>query len=94
MNDRRIGRVEDCTTAFLGMTYLLVVLSLTLVWGAWGYGVALGACLVLHLAIRRLGRVRAAREAEWDARVEAALSRARASDARAGGVDGSVRRRR
>lgn len=82
MNGRGTGHVEDYTTAFLGVLYLLVVMTLTLVWGVWGYGVALAACALLHAGIRRLGLYRATREAEWDARVEAALSRARATGRR------------
>lgn len=77
MRDREIGRVEDYTAAFLGMAYLLGVTGLTIVWGVWGYGVALLICATTHVAIRRFGLRRAAREAEWDARVEAALARAR-----------------
>lgn len=79
MRGRETGRVEDYTNAFLGMFYLLLVVSLTIVWGALGYGVALALCAVIHVAIRRLGLRRAARDREWDARVEAALERARAA---------------
>lgn len=82
MNGRGTGHVEDYTTAFLGVLYLLVVMTLTLVWGVWGYGIALAVCAIGHVCIRRLGLRRAARDAEWDARVEAALARARAEGRR------------
>ncbi len=77
MDDHRMGRVEDYTAAFLGMFYLLLVSGLVLVWGIWGYAVALVICAVLHWAILRLGARRAAAEAEWEARVARSLARAR-----------------
>ena len=82
MSERRIGRVEDYTNAFLCVLYPLVVMTLTLLWGVWGYAMALAACGGLHLAIRAGERRRAARDAEWDARVEAALARAYAAGRR------------
>lgn len=75
MRDR--GEVEDYTNAFLGMAYLILVMVLVVVWGAWGYPLALAVCAALHHAIRRLGRRRHAAAADWDARVAAALERAR-----------------
>ena len=77
MDDRKLGRVEDYTGAFLGMAYLILVFGLVTVWGIWGYAVALLICAVLHIAIRRFGAYRARVEAEWEARVAAALDRAR-----------------
>lgn len=74
---RRDGEVEDYTNAFLGMAYLILVMSLVIVWGVWGYPVALALCAALHWGVRRLGMRRAAAEADWDARVEAALARRR-----------------
>lgn len=76
-DDNSFDRVEDYTNAFLGMFYLVLVMTLVIVWGVWGYVMALAICGVLHWAIRQLGARRAAREADWDARVEAALARRR-----------------
>jgi flagellar biogenesis protein FliO len=76
-DNQPFDRVEDYTNAFLGMSYLLLVMTLVLIWGAWGYLFALALCGALHYAIRRLGERRAAREAEWNARVEAVLARRR-----------------
>lgn len=77
MSGGRPGRAEDYTGAFLGMAWLLCVFVLTLAWGLWGYAVALALGAVTHAAIRRLGQRRAAREADWDARVDAAMARGR-----------------
>ena len=74
-DDGDFGRVEDYTNAFLGIFYLILVMTLVIVWGAWGYPVALAICAGLHWAIRRLGERSAAREAAWDARVRAVLAR-------------------
>lgn len=76
-DDGQIDRVEDYTNAFLGMAYLMLVMMLVFVWGVWGYPVALAICAGLHWVIRRLGLRRAAREAAWDARVEAVLAKRR-----------------
>ena len=80
MRERGVGRAEDYTQAFLGMAYLLAVTGLTIAWGVWGYGAALLLCGAAHLGLRRLGTRRAAREAEWEARVAAAITRGRARD--------------
>ncbi len=74
---RERGEVQDYTNAFLGMTYPILVMSLVTVWGVWGYAPALAICATVHLLITRFGLRRAEAEADWDARVEAALSRAR-----------------
>lgn len=67
--------VEDYTNAFLGVFYLLLVMTLVVIWGAWGYVVSLALCAGLHWTIRHFSLRRAAREAAWDARVEAVLAR-------------------
>ena len=72
------GRVEDYTDAFLALMWLLGITALTLVWGVWGYAAALVLCAAAHAGIRRLARLRAAREAAWDARARAAVARGRA----------------
>jgi hypothetical protein len=77
MEDDRFGRVEDYTTAFLWMFYLLLVSGLVIVWGVWGYVLALAICAGLHVGIARLAIRRAAREREWEARVAAAIARGR-----------------
>ncbi|WP_299646061.1 hypothetical protein [uncultured Jannaschia sp.] len=77
MDDDRHGRVEDYTNAFLATFYLILVMALVLIWGVWGYLVALGLCAALHWAIRTLGLRRARAEAERDARVAAILARRR-----------------
>jgi hypothetical protein len=77
MDDDRHGQAEDYTTAFLWAFYLLLVVGLVVVWGAWGYVLALAICAGLHWGIGRYAVIRARREAEWDARVEAAVSRGR-----------------
>lgn len=76
-DDGRLDRVEDYTNAFLGMFYLILVMVLVLIWGAWGYPMALVICAALHWGIHRFGAYRAAREAAWDARVEAVLAKRR-----------------
>lgn len=75
---RRDGfeRVEDYTDAFLCVAYLLLVMVLVVIWGAWGYPVSLLTCAGMHWAIRRLSLRRARVDADWDARVAAALDRA------------------
>ena len=75
--DDGVGQVEDYTGAFLGMAYLVGMTGLMLVWGAWSYVAALATCGACHVAIQRLGQRRRARETNWEARVEAALARAR-----------------
>ncbi|MGB3554603.1 MAG: hypothetical protein WBA25_08190 [Jannaschia sp.] len=77
MDDDRFGRVEDYTDAFLCIAWLLLVSTLVTIWGVWGYPAALALGAALHWVIRVLGIRRARAEAEWDARVEAALERAR-----------------
>lgn len=77
MYERKHGRVEDYTGAFLGMVYLLLVFGLVTIWGMLGYAAALGISALIHVAIRRFGDWRARTEAEWDARVAAAIARAR-----------------
>ncbi|MGC1260171.1 MAG: hypothetical protein WA873_05850 [Jannaschia helgolandensis] len=76
-NDGQIDRVEDYTNAFLGMAYLMLVMILVFVWGVWGYPVALATCVGLHWAIRGWGLRRAARNAAWDARIDAVLAKRR-----------------
>lgn len=78
MGDKdQFQRAENYTTAFLGMFYLTLVFALVVIWGLWGYPVALAICLALHWAIRGWGNRVAAREADWDARVDAIVARAR-----------------
>ncbi|UWQ17611.1 hypothetical protein [Jannaschia sp. M317] len=77
MGDRQHGEVEDYTNAFLWMFYLILVCALVMIWGIWGYALALSVCAALHWGIKRLHRHRARVEADWDARVAAALDRAR-----------------
>ncbi|MEM7641961.1 MAG: hypothetical protein AAF366_05485 [Pseudomonadota bacterium] len=77
MKDHRFGRVEDYTSAFLWMFYLVLVVGLVIVWGVWGYMLALAICVGLHLGIARLAVIRAQREADWEARVAAAIARGR-----------------
>ena len=77
MDGDRFGRVEDYTTAFLGTFYLILVMGLAVIWGVWGYLVALLLCAALHWLIDRFGARRAAAEAEWEARVAAAIRRGR-----------------
>ncbi|SDY64800.1 hypothetical protein SAMN05444004_102233 [Jannaschia faecimaris] len=75
--DSQFERVQDYTNAFLGMFYLILVMTLVIIWGVWGYPVSLAICAVMHWGIRRWGQFRAAREAAWEARVQAALARRR-----------------
>ncbi|GIT91062.1 hypothetical protein JANAI62_15170 [Jannaschia pagri] len=77
MRDDKFGQVEDYTEAFLWMAYLVLVSGLVMIWGLWGYPMALIVCACLHYGIKRLGLHRARVEADWDARVAAALDRAR-----------------
>ncbi|MGB3408738.1 MAG: hypothetical protein WBA67_14735 [Jannaschia sp.] len=77
MNERKIGEVENYTDAFLATIYLLLVMSLVMIWGVWGYVAALTACGGLHWLIRHFGLRRERAEADWDARVSAAIERAR-----------------
>ncbi|WP_179380157.1 hypothetical protein [Jannaschia marina] len=79
-DDDHFDRVQDYTNAFLGMVYLLLVFVLVLIWGVWGYPMALALCAALHWAIHRWGLRRRAREAAWDARVEAILQKRRERD--------------
>ncbi len=71
------GRADDYTGAFLGATWLLGLTGLVLLWGTWGYVTALGACVLAYEGIGWGTRRRAAREAEWDSRVDAAVERGR-----------------
>lgn len=77
MDNERIGQVEDYTNAFLGALYLVLVAGLVLIWGVWGYVVALALCVAIHRVIEIVGTRRARAEAEWDARVAACIARAR-----------------
>ena len=77
MRDHKFGQVENYTDAFLATAYLLLVMTLVMIWGLWGYVAALFVCAVLHAAIRHFGLRRAQAEADWDARVAAAIARAR-----------------
>ncbi|WP_371156571.1 hypothetical protein [Jannaschia sp. 2305UL9-9] len=76
MRQNGIGEVENYTDAFLCIAYLLLVMTLVMIWGVWGYVVSLSVCAGLHWAIKRLGLRRARMEAAWDARVAEALDRA------------------
>lgn len=76
MRHEDVGQVEDYTGAFLIMSYLTGIFGLVLLWHLLGYWLALAACAVLHFAIARLDRHLAEREANWTARVKAALDRA------------------
>ncbi len=71
------GEVEDYTNAFVGMAYLILVMVLVVVWGVWGYPLALALCAALQHGIRRLGLRQSVAAADWDRRVAAALERAR-----------------
>lgn len=71
-----IGEVENYTDAFLCVAYLLLVMTLVMIWGVWGYVFSLAVCATLHWGIKHLGLRRARAEAAWDARVNAALDRA------------------
>ena len=51
------GIAEDYTVPFLCMALLLLVATLILVWGTWGYGAALLLCAGLHALIARWGEV-------------------------------------
>ncbi|MEM7488244.1 MAG: hypothetical protein AAF390_03870 [Pseudomonadota bacterium] len=77
MKSDGFGQVEDYTSAFLWMFYLVLVVGLVIVWGVWGYVLALAICLGLHVGIARLAVIRARRDAEWEARVAAAVARGR-----------------
>jgi hypothetical protein len=75
MDDDRHGQAENYTEAFLWTCYLVVVVLLVILWGAYGYIVAVAACGGLHWGVGRFVTYRAAREAEWEARVAAAVAR-------------------
>ena len=77
MDDHRIGRAEDYTAAFLWTAYPLLVVALALVWGVAGFTLALCTSWGLDRGLARWGKARARAEAEWEARVAAALARAR-----------------
>lgn len=77
MNGHRFAPVEDYTAPFLVMSYVVGLMCLVLAWGMLGYGAALALCLGADIAIRRLGRRLARREAAWDARVARAIRRRR-----------------
>ncbi|CTQ48688.1 hypothetical protein [Jannaschia donghaensis] len=76
-DDGRLERVQDYTNAFLGTFYLILLTTLILIWGVWGYPMALAIGAILHLGIRRWSLRRAAAEAAWDARVRDVLARRR-----------------
>ncbi len=76
-DDGHFDRVQDYTDAFLAMSALILLSALVLVWAAFGYLVALALCFGLHVTIGRLAALRAARDADWDARVDAVLARHR-----------------
>ncbi|TFL18750.1 hypothetical protein [Jannaschia formosa] len=80
MRDDRPERVEDYTEAFLWTAYMILIVALVMIWGIWGYLIALATCAGLHWGITRWSVARARAEAEWDARVAAALARARARE--------------
>ena len=77
MDDDRGGRVEDYTTAFLCTAYPVLVCTLVVIWGVLGFALALLTCWALDRGLGRWGAARARAEADWDARVAAALDRAR-----------------
>jgi hypothetical protein len=77
MRDDGPGQVEDYTEAFLWSAYLVLIVLLVIVWGAMGYLVALACCAGLHWGVTRWSVARARAEADWNARVEAAIARAR-----------------
>ncbi|MEM8823346.1 MAG: hypothetical protein AAGF30_07035 [Pseudomonadota bacterium] len=77
MGNKGFGQVENYTTAFLWMFYLVLVVGLVIVWGVWGYVLALAICAGLHVGIAKLAVIRARREAAWEARVAAAIARGR-----------------
>lgn len=59
MSDRRPPQpVPDYTNAFLGMVYLILVMGLMVIWGLWGYLVALATSAALNAGLGRLGRGR------------------------------------
>lgn len=77
MGDRKFGQVEDYTNAFLGVFYMLLVMSLVMIWGLWGYLAALCVCGAMHYGIKHFTNYRDRVEADWDARVKAAVARGR-----------------
>jgi hypothetical protein len=77
METKRNGRVEDYTGAFLTMAGLLILSGLVAAWAMAGFLTALAGAMALQVAFARLAERRAQREAEWEARVAAALARAR-----------------
>ncbi|WP_308918084.1 histidinol phosphate aminotransferase [Jannaschia sp. LMIT008] len=46
----------DYTNAFLAMCYLILVMGLMVIWGVWGYVVALVLCVALRQGIVWLDR--------------------------------------
>ncbi|MEL7184531.1 MAG: hypothetical protein AAFY65_04255 [Pseudomonadota bacterium] len=54
MNKHPIGRVEDYTLPFLCMLYVVLLATLVLIWGVWGYLMALLMCSLAHVGIHRL----------------------------------------
>lgn len=77
MDGDRFARAEDYTNAFLGMLYLVLVMGLVVIWGAWGYVAALALCAAVHKGIDWFGARRAAAEADWEERVATAIRRGR-----------------
>ncbi|MEM9798463.1 MAG: hypothetical protein AAF919_18375 [Pseudomonadota bacterium] len=73
MRDHHPGQVEDYTNAFLGMFYLILVMALVVIWGMWGYPVALMICACIHWGIHRLGL----RLERHEARIEARIAESR-----------------
>ncbi|KIT14512.1 hypothetical protein [Jannaschia aquimarina] len=49
----------DYTNAFLGISYLILVMALWVIWGIWGYVAALATCWLVHTGIGRLAVIRA-----------------------------------
>jgi hypothetical protein len=80
MRDDGPQPVQDYTEAFLWSAYMVVILLLVIVWGVWGYLVALACCAGLHWGVTRWSVARARAEADWEARVAAAIARARDRD--------------
>lgn len=76
--DHRPGSVPDYTAAALTMAWVVLTLTLLIVWGLWGFVAALALAWSVHLAIREAGARLERARAAWDARVEAAIARGRA----------------
>jgi len=47
------GRVENYTTPFLVMAFVVLFTGLFILWGTFGYGVALVASLFVHVILRQ-----------------------------------------